>query len=247
MKNKFVNIEEWGELYIDKVLFEVGYPVLFTCINDERDLFICVCCKNNENGAKWLINKTTADRIVQMLKNKITLRDIFLCEGQNRYSVNSLDNKIDIIKNDAEDWSEDSVYLPKKNEYLDAEEDEYTEELLYYGCFDIKYTLFDLYSKEHEIVFDIPQDTRQQLPDIMLAVNVRDSVNTLSGKVVKVYVVIEHMKLNEDSYKERLTRYFYGNALARWEKTSEVYEFTSKQENIFSIDSGLDTDLLEAA
>lgn len=247
MKNKFVNIEEWGELYIDKVLFEVGYPVLFTCINDRRELFVCVCCKNNEDGAKWLINKTTAGRIVQMLKNKITLRDIFLCEGQNGYSVNSFDNKIDIIKNDAEDWGEDSIYLPKKNEYMDAEGDEYTEELLYYGCFDIKYTLSDLHSKGHEMIFDIPQDARQQLPDIMPAVNVKGSENAFSGKVVKVYIVIEHMKLDEDGYKDRLARYFYGNALARWKKTSEVYEFTSKQEDIFNIESELDTDLLEAA
>lgn len=246
MKNRFIYIEEWGELYIDKILFEVGYPVLFTCINDMRDLFVCVCCRNNEDGAKWLISRTTAGSIIQMLKNKISLRDIFLCGEGNRYSVNSFENKIDIIKNDDEDWGEDSIYLPKKNEYMDAEEDEYKEELLYYGCFDIKYTLSNLYFKDHEMVFDIPQDT-MQLPDIMLTMNAEDSINAFPGKIVKVYIVVENMKLNECNFKDRMAGYYYRNVLAGWKNTSDVYEFTSKQKDIFGIESELDTDLLEAA
>mgnify|MGYP004592008717 FL=1 len=58
MKKVFYETQKYGKLYIDKILFETYLPILFTCKNDMNDIFICVCCQDNENGKKWLISET---------------------------------------------------------------------------------------------------------------------------------------------------------------------------------------------
>ena len=45
--NEFVNTDKYGKLYIDRILFESGFPIIFTCKNDFNEIFICVCCQNN--------------------------------------------------------------------------------------------------------------------------------------------------------------------------------------------------------
>lgn len=45
---KFIKLDSYGQLYIDKILFESYFPIIFTCVNDNKDIFISVCCQNNE-------------------------------------------------------------------------------------------------------------------------------------------------------------------------------------------------------
>ena len=65
----FMKIDKLGELRIDVVLFESYYPILFTCLNENNDLFLCVCCQSNKEGRKWLITKTTPNIVVKVLKD----------------------------------------------------------------------------------------------------------------------------------------------------------------------------------
>ena len=37
---EFIKLEKYGHLYIDKVLFESYFPIIFTCVNDNKDIFI---------------------------------------------------------------------------------------------------------------------------------------------------------------------------------------------------------------
>lgn len=141
MKSEFVVLPKYGQLYMDKILFQAGYPVLFTCTDSARDLFICVCCQNNEQGVKWLASRTNSAEIVKLLKNELTIREAFTNETVERFSVNSMNGeKMRVVKDDRNDWTEDSIYLPKANEYLDAEPEEFEEEIRYYGQYDLKYT-----------------------------------------------------------------------------------------------------------
>ena len=68
---KFITLNKYGELYIDKILFETYFPIIFTCKNENNDIFICVCCQCNENGCKWLVGRTNGSFIVRMLQNEI--------------------------------------------------------------------------------------------------------------------------------------------------------------------------------
>ena len=84
---KFIELEKYGKLYVDKVLFETYFPVIFTCLNDNKDVFICVCCQNNEKGCKWLVGKTNGISIMKMLQNQMTIRQLLLDFSSERIQL----------------------------------------------------------------------------------------------------------------------------------------------------------------
>lgn len=64
-----------------------------TCyVNDNRDIFISVCCQNNEKGCKWLLGKTDGISIVNMLQDKITIRQLLLEHSSGKISVDYVEN-----------------------------------------------------------------------------------------------------------------------------------------------------------
>ena len=88
---EFVNTEKYGKLYIDRILFESNFPIIFTCKNDADEIFICVCCQNNIKGCKWLVGKTDAINIIRMLKDELTLRELVRGYSSGRISVDYID------------------------------------------------------------------------------------------------------------------------------------------------------------
>jgi hypothetical protein len=47
---EFFSFSETGRLKVEKLFFEAGYPILFTCRNETDDLYLSVCCQNNQRG-----------------------------------------------------------------------------------------------------------------------------------------------------------------------------------------------------
>jgi hypothetical protein len=131
MKKVFYETQKYGKLYIDKILFETYLPILFTCKNDMNDIFICVCCQDNENGKKWLISETDGKVMVELLQNKLSIREAFLKNVGLKLSI-FFDGQNYREEYDNSDWTPDSIYLPKPDSYIDAEDDEYAEEIEYF-------------------------------------------------------------------------------------------------------------------
>lgn len=131
---KFVETDKYGQLYIDRIFFESYFPVLFSCQNDVGEVFICVCAQNNESGCKWLIGKTERKSIVRMLKDEITIRELFLKYSSGRISVDYVNGEYATEYNNS-DWNEDSIYLPKEGSYIMAEEGEFDEDISYFLSF----------------------------------------------------------------------------------------------------------------
>ena len=121
-------------LYLDKIFFETFAPIFFTCVDDNKNLYLCVHCLSSGSMDKQLVARTDAETIIKVLKNKIFLRDAFMVYSyEDKYSFNLVYNKKEIIINDKEDWDyENSLMLPTAKYYLDAEDGEYTEEIEYY-------------------------------------------------------------------------------------------------------------------
>ena len=69
--------------------------------------------------------------IIKMLSDEISLRDAFLADDSFRLSAQRTKDSFSIGYNE-EDWKEGSIYLPKKDEYMEAEEGEFDEEIDYY-------------------------------------------------------------------------------------------------------------------
>lgn len=128
---RFYKIPKYGILNIDKIFFESYFPIIFTCINKSNQLFFVVCCKNNQDGCKWLICKTEPEKIVQLLKNKITVRNVLL-ESSERFSLNYIHNEY-IFDDTAADFNENSIYLPKKDSFMYPDEGEFDKEIIYYS------------------------------------------------------------------------------------------------------------------
>ena len=55
---EFVNTEKYGKLYIDRILSESNFSIIFTCKNDGMMIFRRMCCQNNIKGCRWLVGKT---------------------------------------------------------------------------------------------------------------------------------------------------------------------------------------------
>lgn len=131
--NEFIKIPGIGTLYYDKVFFETYYPILFTVNNKNGQLFLCVCCQCNKAGCKWLLTETTPQILIAVLKNKITLRNAFLEFKGIQITILSNESGISVLEKDPNDWnSEESRALPDKDEFLEAEDGEFDEEIEHY-------------------------------------------------------------------------------------------------------------------
>lgn len=65
------------KLYMDLILFEGRYPMLFTCTDDGGNLYIC--SQYNVDGEKraWVVGKTTSAKVIAMLSDRLTIREAF--------------------------------------------------------------------------------------------------------------------------------------------------------------------------
>lgn len=116
-------------LYMDMTFVEMKRPILFTCIDDSGDRYICSChCANGEK-CEWVAVHTTSERLIALLTNRISIREIFddyekqgilitLYAGED-YPVAQ---KIE-IKNILPE------ILPTKGYFMDAENGEFDEEI----------------------------------------------------------------------------------------------------------------------
>ncbi len=132
---EFIDLDKYGQLYMDKVLFESYFPVIFTCINDNKDIFIGVCCQNNEKGCKWMLGKTDGISMIKMLRDESTIRQLLLECSSGKISVDYVDHRYSIAYHNL-DWDEESLYLPKEDSYMYAENGEFEEEIAYFASLD---------------------------------------------------------------------------------------------------------------
>lgn len=72
----FGEIPIFHDIKIDKILFESSYPILFTCI-ENRNIYLFICCVNNSDVTKWIGTKTSFPNLIELLTNKIAIRDTF--------------------------------------------------------------------------------------------------------------------------------------------------------------------------
>ena len=112
---QFIKTEKNGILMIDRVLFESFYPI---------------CCQNNKNGIKWLIGKTEAIHIVKMLKDEISIRELFLKYTSVKILEEYQNEQYHTMYVD--EWEKYSVLLPKEDSYIDAESGEFDDDIKYF-------------------------------------------------------------------------------------------------------------------
>lgn len=232
--NNFFEFSEIGALKIDKVFFESFYPILFTCRNDEGDLFLCVCCDDNKLMRKWLITKVKPTTVIELLTNKTTMRDAFLKDNGAKYSIilNNASQEYSIEIDNYDDWnSETSIDLPTTGEYIDAEEDEFLEEIQYY-----KYNL----QKENFLEEKFHKDYSRSITKIDIPSSV--SFRAINEKFYNNKIFINYQKTfkidktnnckSNFIYKYDIDYAYYEQLLKKYSNNflSDKLEFTTKVE-----------------
>ena len=121
--------ESLPELYMDMVLVEARRPILFVCKDRDEEVYIVSCHCSNGEKSEWLIQKTTHAKLIELLTDKITVRDIFV-KGYDDLFVATLcagQKKATVFRRNLQDI-EDRV-LPTAGFYMEAEDGEFEEEL----------------------------------------------------------------------------------------------------------------------
>lgn len=125
-KEAYFNDIDGKKLYIDYIIFEYDYPILFVCIDKNNDLYLCHCYEIR-GKQEWIISKTNREIIIGLLTDKITIFD----------SLNSPFGKNYIVTWSYEDKKEtcnkvkfeeiDEMNLPEKDSFYESEEHEFDE------------------------------------------------------------------------------------------------------------------------
>ena len=198
---EFIDIEKYGKLYIDRILFEANFPIIFTCKNDRGEIFICVCCQNNDKGRKWLVGKTDSISIIRMLKDEITIRETICAHSSGKISVDYIDGEYRVEYNNS-DWDEGSIYLPKEDSYMFAEEGEFDDDIAYFSSIiEIRYE-----ANYYKNVFERLEITNEEFEPVIDRYNEFISLIgnvVVSSKVVNTLDVVGELSQNKEKYLNR--------------------------------------------
>lgn len=71
----FANIPQLGNLSLDYIFVEDGYPILFTCKNENK-IYLCLCRSLNP-VQKWVVSEISVDILTQMVNRSIPICKAF--------------------------------------------------------------------------------------------------------------------------------------------------------------------------
>jgi|GEM_PF-1025868 len=116
----FENVPNVGNLSMEYVIVEDEYPLLFLAIDDLERRYLCVCC-DIRGSQRWIINQLPDKNILDLLLNKLTLRDAFV-EGNRAKILATFDYEVrkdEYVVVDGDDIPKED--LPMEGEYLDED------------------------------------------------------------------------------------------------------------------------------
>lgn len=121
--------EKEGGLRYGQVLFAGLYPMLFTCISEQGNLFLVSRYKSDRNSTEWLVSRVPEAAVIAMLQDRITVREAFLNETQGLFLVaHAVGADKPVVREVTKEEVPQEV-LPTMGEYWDADEHEYDEEI----------------------------------------------------------------------------------------------------------------------
>lgn len=148
----FICVKPIGELKIDRVFFESYYPILFTCTDGNKNIYLVVSYFAHEKEKKWLLTKVDPKTIIRFLKDEITIRDAFLLPNEKKYKLISKNANYTLEEEDISMWnSPKNLNLPASNEYMDSDCGEFDEDIEHYESIINEDFLL---REEHKVIFD---------------------------------------------------------------------------------------------
>lgn len=116
---KWLNAEGIGQLYIEEVLVYGDFPVLFVCIDDNKQRYLCMAFDPFES--QFVIIRISTEKLIDMLENRISMEQTFRDADEiiTTEDSESSDNNADIVltANDSSTFPAD--HLPVVGECYD--------------------------------------------------------------------------------------------------------------------------------
>ena len=109
----FGKIPGIGKLNVEQVFYYMDEPILFTALDENKVRYLCSCCKL---GTEYLITPATNETLLDLIHNKITIRQAFL--NQNATGITWDGEHVKILDNLPYDM------YPEENAFLDMAENE---------------------------------------------------------------------------------------------------------------------------
>lgn len=111
----------------DIVLVDYIYPVLFTCVDNYGQTYIVTCYLADGRTKEWIIARSDPDRIIDLLQDKISLRDIFLNTSLWQAVLKAGETTPSVTPVCVENLA--PCILPTPGEFMDADPNEFDNEI----------------------------------------------------------------------------------------------------------------------
>lgn len=127
MRQKIIFKINNQNLYDDQILIDDIYPVLFTCVDDLENTYLCSCYFTDPSKTLWLITKTEPECVIELLNNKVTIRELF--KSDELWAICKSKNEEIQVKRIEDCKKFDKNAFPAEGEYMDADTGEFEEEI----------------------------------------------------------------------------------------------------------------------
>lgn len=121
MKDKkiyFENVLNYGNLYLDKVLFAYdNLPIIFVCTDKYHNYYLAICT-DSICSLSWMLTGVSISTLISILKNEIPVFEAFKIDNKKIIIIDNNGEKLSCKEQILSEISEDE--LPDENEYLDA-------------------------------------------------------------------------------------------------------------------------------
>lgn len=114
---KWYSAKETGKLYIEQVLVHGDEPVLFVCINDNGQRYLCMAYE--PQMLRFVMIKITADELLNMLENRVSMEktfrsaDLIFTTDENE----KMDSDVDLLITANNPATFPSDHLPEPDAY----------------------------------------------------------------------------------------------------------------------------------
>lgn len=128
INNIFSQIKNISNLRVDKIIIDGKAPVLFTCTDLQNKVYLALCPHFDANQILWYLSETKYNTLIDLLTDKITVREAFLRDSSEKYVItyDGGDVSCELVSTE----KLDTKYLPSENVYMDVEKNEFREEIL---------------------------------------------------------------------------------------------------------------------
>lgn len=117
LSEKWINVEEIGQLYLEKILVTFDIPILFVCSNGKNKKYLCLNI-DDEDGTT-VITEISEATLSAMQQNKIPMEAVYRQAIGKKLIITKYDENSKKIISEVEN-SETVVanFLPQKGKFL---------------------------------------------------------------------------------------------------------------------------------